>query len=100
MENSIKFKNYNPKNLFKKMKVNRNLAISENGFVFNPTTGDSFSVNELGALIINEIKAGKSKSAIIDTISLEFDVEKSTIEKDFNEYLNVLTNHQLVDNND
>jgi len=100
MENSIKFKNYNPKNLFKKMKVNRNLAMSENGFVFNPTTGDSFSVNELGALIINEIKAGKSKSAIIDTISLEFDVEKSTIEKDFNEYLNVLTNHQLVDNND
>ena len=38
------------------MKINRNLAISENGFVFNPTTGDSFSVNEIGALIINEIK--------------------------------------------
>lgn len=82
------------------MKVNRNLAISENGFVFNPSTGDSFSVNELGALIINEIKAGKSKSAIIETISLEFDVEKSTIEKDFNEYLNVLSNHQLVESND
>ena len=82
------------------MKVNRNLAISENGFVFNPTTGDSFSVNELGALIINEIKTGKSKKEIIETISLEFDVEKSTIEKDFNEYLDVLTNHQLVENND
>lgn len=82
------------------MKVNRNLAISENGFVFNPTTGDSFSVNELGALIINEIKSGKSKSEIIETISLEFDVEKSTIEKDFNEYLDVLSNHQLVEIND
>jgi hypothetical protein len=82
------------------MKVNRNLAISENGFVFNPTTGDSFSVNELGALIINEIKSGKSKREIIETISLEFDAEKSTIEKDFNEYLDVLTNHQLVENND
>jgi hypothetical protein len=82
------------------MKVNRNLAISENGFVFNPSTGDSFSVNELGAIIINEIKSGKSKSEIIETISLEFDAEKSTIEKDFNEYLNVLSNHQLVENND
>ncbi|WP_310558928.1 PqqD family protein [Flavobacterium sp.] len=82
------------------MKVNRNLAISENGFVFNPTTGDSFSVNELGALIINEIKTGKTKKEIIETISQEFEVEKSTIEKDFNEYLNVLSNHQLVENND
>lgn len=82
------------------MKVNRNLAISENGFVFNPTTGDSFSVNELGGLIINEIKAGKSKSEIIETISQEFNAEKSTIEKDFNEYLNVLTNHQLIEIND
>lgn len=82
------------------MKVNRNLAISENGFVFNPSTGDSFSVNELGGRIINDIKAGKSKLEIIESISQEFNADKSTIEKDFNEYLNVLTNHQLVENND
>lgn len=82
------------------MKINRNLAISENGFVFNPSTGDSFSVNELGALIINEIKTGKSKNDIIETIFQEFDIEKSTIEKDFDEYLNVLNNHQLVEIND
>lgn len=82
------------------MKINRNLAISENGFVFNPTTGDSFSVNELGSLIINEIKAGKPKNEIIETIAQEYKAEKSTIEKDFNEYLNVLNNHQLIEIND
>lgn len=82
------------------MKVNRNLAISENGFVFNPSTGDSFSVNELGTIIINEIRAGKSKSEIIDTIHEEFEAEKKTIEKDLNDYLEVLSNHQLVEIND
>ncbi|MEN9488461.1 MAG: hypothetical protein RL494_726 [Bacteroidota bacterium] len=82
------------------MKVNKNLAISENGFVFNPTTGDSFSVNELGAVIINEIKAGKSKSEIIESVSTTYNAEKSTIEKDFNEFLNVLSNHQLVEIHD
>ena len=82
------------------MKVNKNLAISENGFVFNPTTGDSFSVNELGAVIINEIKAGKSKSEIIERVSTTYNAEKSTIEKDFNEFLNVLSNHQLVEIHD
>lgn len=82
------------------MKINKNLAISENGFVFNPTTGDSFSVNELGALIINQIKSGKSKDEIISSISQEYNAEKSTIEKDFSEYLNVLSNHQLLEFND
>jgi hypothetical protein len=82
------------------MKVNRNLAISENGFVFNPTTGDSFSVNELGAMIINEIKAGKSKNEILDVVSNDYNADKSTIEKDFNEFLQILSNHQLVEIND
>jgi hypothetical protein len=82
------------------MKVNRNLAISENGFVFNPTTGDSFSVNELGAMIINEIKAGKSKNEILEVVSNDYNADKSTIEKDFNEFLQILSNHQLVEIND
>lgn len=82
------------------MKVNRNLAISENGFVFNPTTGDSFSVNELGAMIINEIKAGKSKNEILEVVSNDYNADKSTIEKDLNEFLEILTNHQLVEIND
>lgn len=82
------------------MKVNRNLAISENGFVFNPTTGDSFSVNELGAMIINEIKAGKSKNEILEVVSNGYNADKSTIEKDFNEFLQILSNHQLVEIND
>ena len=82
------------------MKVNRNLAISENGFVFNPTTGDSFSVNELGAMIINEIKAGKSRNEILEFVSNDYNADKSTIEKDFNEFLQILSNHQLVEIND
>lgn len=79
------------------MKVNRNLAISENGFVFNPTTGDSFSVNELGALIINKIKEGKTNDEILEFIIQEYDTEKATIEKDFNEFIKILSNHQLIE---
>lgn len=79
------------------MKVNRNLAISENGFVFNPTTGDSFSVNELGSKIINLIKEGKSEEDIINQIQTEYETEKSTIEKDYNEFIKLLSNHQLID---
>jgi len=82
------------------MKVNRNLAISENGFVFNPTTGDSFSINELGVFIINKIKEGKTKNEILEAIAQDYNAEKSTIEKDFNEFLKIVSNHQLVALND
>lgn len=82
------------------MKVNKNLAISENGFVFNPATGDSFSVNELGVYIVNRIKEGKSKTEIIDSIAEEYAAERSNIERDFNEFITVLDNHQLIDSND
>ncbi len=82
------------------MKVNRNLAISENGFVFNPTTGDSFSINELGVFIINKIKEGKTENEILEAIAQDYIAEKSTIEKDFNEFLKIVSNHQLVELND
>jgi hypothetical protein len=82
------------------MNVNKNLAISENGFVFNASTGDSFSVNELGVIIISLMKEGKSKTEIIDTIATDYNAEKSNIEKDLNEFLKVLQNHQLVTGND
>jgi len=34
------------------MKISQNIAISENGFLFNPATGDSFSTNACGKEII------------------------------------------------
>ena len=30
------------------MKIRENLAVSDNGFVFDPETGESFTVNEVG----------------------------------------------------
>jgi len=34
------------------MRVRKNIATSDEGFLFNPTTGDSFSTNAIGAEII------------------------------------------------
>ena len=82
------------------MNVNKNLAISENGFVFNASTGDSFSINETGSFIINLLKEGKSKSEIIEKIQSEFNAEKSNIEKDLSEFIKALQNHQLLSGNE
>jgi len=42
------------------MKINQSIAISENGFVFNPITGDSFTLNNTGIQILTMLKSGKT----------------------------------------
>ena len=42
------------------MRVRKNIATSDEGFVFNPATGDSFSTNSIGAEIIRLMKGEKS----------------------------------------
>ena len=48
------------------MKLKKNIAISESGFVFDPHSGESFSVNPIGAEIIELIKREKEFNEISD----------------------------------
>ena len=38
------------------MKLKKNIATSEAGLIFNPGTGDSFSVNSIGSEILAMLK--------------------------------------------
>ena len=38
------------------MKIKKDIAVSDSGFIFNPATGESFNVNVTGAAIINHLK--------------------------------------------
>lgn len=80
------------------MTINKNIAISESGFLFNPSTGDSFSTNPMGKVIISLIKEGADLSFIIQQIHLKYAVDQDTIEKDLADFLYILKiNHILKD---
>ena len=80
------------------MRVRKNIAISENGFIFNPLTGDSFSVNETGVFIVQKLKDGESDETIIQNLKDKYDLDTSTTEKDFNDFLSMLQSYQLIAN--
>ncbi len=69
------------------MKLNKNIAVSETGFIFNPTTGDSFSANSIGAEIIEMLKSETKTKDIIKTICDKYDVETSSFEKDLEDFM-------------
>jgi hypothetical protein len=79
------------------MKINKNIAISDTGFVFNPVNGESFSINPIGIEIINMMKEDKSFDDIMKSMLTKYTVEEATIEKDYFDFIGILKHHNLID---
>ena len=79
------------------MKLKKNIATSEAGFIFNPGTGDSFSVNAIGAEIISMLKENKTYQEIFEDITSRYEVEKNQIERDMDDFVSLLTEYNLLD---
>ncbi|MBK7505934.1 MAG: PqqD family protein [Bacteroidetes bacterium] len=82
------------------MQINKNIAISDSGFIFNPSSGDSFSANQIGLEIIRLLKDGKSKIEISDLILNQYAVNALSFEKDFNDFVQMLFSYQLIPSNE
>jgi hypothetical protein len=79
------------------MKLKKNIATSENGFIFNPSTGDSFSSNSIAADILAQMKSGKTcleiKQQILDT----YDVDEAQLERDWEDWILQLKDANLLE---
>ena len=77
------------------MKIKRNLALSDSGFVFNPSSGDSFSTNPIGLEIVRHLKDGLSDQEIKKLICKKYEVDEASFEKDFYDFISTLSKFQL-----
>jgi len=79
------------------MKLRKNIATSEEGFVFNPGTGDSFTTNSTGTEVISLLKAETPLTEIIDTICSKYDVDKHQLEKDLDDFVSQLKEAAILE---
>lgn len=79
------------------MKVKKNIAISETGFIFAPSTGDSFTLNPIGLELFSMIKDGKSIGEITPHFTSKYDVDSSSFERYYFDFVGTLKQLQLVD---
>ena len=79
------------------MKIKSNIAVSNSGFIFNPDTGESFTVNPIGASIINMLKNDKTNDEITSALLDQYKVEPNTLEKDFEDFVGILRNYSLIE---
>jgi hypothetical protein len=78
------------------MKLKKNLALSDSGFVFNPATGDSFSVNPIGLGILRLIKEEKTEDDIRQWVLSNYQCDAETVEKDLYDFIKGLEQLKLT----
>ena len=80
------------------MKLKRNLAISETGFIFDPTTGESYSLNPIATEILSLLKSGKTKEEVQHDVMERYDVDQPTFEHNYYDFTGMLKQFNLVEN--
>lgn len=78
------------------VKLKKNIALSESGFIFDPSTGDSFSVNGTGLKILEYLKSGLAESDIVNAMVENFDADIQLIREDLDDFINHLKHLKMV----
>ncbi len=79
------------------MKIRKNIAVSDTGFVFDPSTGESFTVNEVGQEIIKMMQEGLSFDQISEQITKEYDIDAAGFEKYYQDFIEMLNQFKLLE---
>ena len=82
------------------MQIKKNIAVSETGFVFDPTSGESYSINREGQEIIALLNTGKTPEEISETMCGEYEIDPAGFEKYFYDFIGMLRQFQLLEEQD
>ena len=72
------------------------LAVSDTGFVFDPRTGHSYTVNPAGLLLLRSLKQGTTPIQIEEELRAAFECPAS-IATDIGAFLSALGNYDLFE---
>ncbi|MDP1622402.1 MAG: PqqD family protein [Bacteroidales bacterium] len=79
------------------MKLRKNVAVSEVGLIFNPVTGESFSVNPIGVEILELIREEKDQNQIMQVLLEKYSTDQATLENDYADFIDILNHHHLIE---
>ena len=82
------------------MKIKSNIALSESGFIFNPNTGESFTLKPTGQLLFGLLRDGKDYEEIHSHFMDHFDVDEPLFEKDFEDFMHLMTSYQMLESDE
>lgn len=75
----------------------KRLAMNDNGFIFDPASGYSYSANQTGLFILKQLSSGHQKEEIIASLVDEYEVSLDDCASDLEHYFLMLETLGLVD---
>jgi hypothetical protein len=78
------------------MKTLSKLAVNEDGFVFDPNTGNSFQVSPTGLVILHGLMAEKCDADIVEQLAIKYDVTIDNALRDLNDFRGQLKTSGLL----
>lgn len=74
----------------------KNLALSETGFLFDPATGNTYTLNESAVVILKALKDGKNPTDIAGALTAEFEVSAPQAHEDVSDAILQLKEAGLI----
>lgn len=72
--------------------LSRRLTMSDSGFVFDPVTGNSSTVNHIGLAILRQLRQDSDVKRAVAVLQQDFDVASLVAERDVIEFTSMLRN--------
>lgn len=79
------------------MRLKKNIAVSETGFLFDPNTGESFNLNKTGQFIVQQLAKTKNEHEIIEAVLETYDIETNTLHRYFDDFVMMLRQFGLIE---
>lgn len=76
----------------------KNLAVSETGFLFDPRSGATFTLNPTGLVVLRMLREGETLDAIIVALKDQFDSTGEELKDDVRDFVQSLKGQALLPN--
>lgn len=79
------------------MNALKDLAISDSGFVFDPFSGGTFTLNETGRAVIDALRDGLTESEVVERLRSAFEGATPKVEEDVRDFIRTMAEYGLSD---
>ena len=79
------------------MELRKNIALSDSGFEFDASSGESYSLNPIGLEILTFLKNGEVDDVIKEKVIEKYDVDGSTFDLVYFDFIRTLQQFDLFE---
>ena len=82
--------------MYKVSEAIRSTHGQDGAIVLDVQQGQMFNLNRVGSRILELLESGSEESDIVNMVSHEFNAERKLVEKDVQDFIELLRKHKLV----